>query len=262
MANMQIGFPNLVSTATISGGTWNSSYPQSNLANRFLSKKARTTAITSSAGTILIDLGSAQAINMIGLISGNFESGSTYTIGGFTASDYATGQLVNLTGTINNTGKQQRDFILGFVNASSARYWKITVTNVAPATYTEIGRLFIGTQLSAANNFSFGEEFGAESNTQLQVSLGGVRHYDPRPNARSFRCVFNWASDVEARSIWMPFLRAADISQEVLIVPFPDDVGSAAYFQLSMLANLRQLNAISAPYTNANSIPLEFVEVI
>ena len=263
MANIVLGFPNqAVTGVTLSGGTWNASYPQTNLLTTKLAQKARTTGILAAAGTIQIDLGATAVIGVIGLIAGNFESGSTYTVNGYTNADFATGNVFTQSGTIHSTGVQQKDCILSLTNAASARYWKITVTNVAPATYTEIGRLFIGVKVATTNNFSVGQQLGAETQSQIAQSVSGVDYFDKRPNYRVFRCTLNWLSDSEAKTVILPFLRSADITEEILVIPYPEDLGTAAGFQTAFLGRMRQLSAIEQPYALQNAVALEFKELL
>lgn len=52
-----LGYANQVDDAPVSGGSWNASYPLTNIKTRYLYQRARSTSALASASTMVIDTG-------------------------------------------------------------------------------------------------------------------------------------------------------------------------------------------------------------
>lgn len=71
MANITLGWNNRTDSGTLSGGSWQSTLPLSNLQNRQVQKVARSTDATTASTQFQIDLGQARPIGVVGLIVHN-----------------------------------------------------------------------------------------------------------------------------------------------------------------------------------------------
>ena len=86
MANITIGYPNRIDAATLSGGSWETTLPRSNIQDRRLSKLARTTA---AGASLTIDLGSAKTVGILAIAAHNFSSAATIRLEGDDASGFS-----------------------------------------------------------------------------------------------------------------------------------------------------------------------------
>ncbi|MBI5483859.1 MAG: hypothetical protein HY888_05295 [Deltaproteobacteria bacterium] len=85
-----VSYPDFTLTATLSGGSWASTYPLSNLKTRFLSQKARTTDDSLASATVLVDLGAPLDVRVLGILSHNISGLGTIRFRGYSDSGYTT----------------------------------------------------------------------------------------------------------------------------------------------------------------------------
>jgi hypothetical protein len=62
-----LGYFNQTDDSTLAGGSWSVSYPITNLQNRYLLQKARTSNALATSSVITIDMGSAQTTEWLRL---------------------------------------------------------------------------------------------------------------------------------------------------------------------------------------------------
>ena len=82
MTNAVIGYRNRIDEATLSGGSWLSTFPLANLKNRTLGRVARSTSAAVADTRFDLDLGAARSIGMVALINHNLLLGSRVRIRG------------------------------------------------------------------------------------------------------------------------------------------------------------------------------------
>jgi len=258
MKNLILGYNNLIDTATLSGGSWSAALPLANLKSRILSKVARSSDAAAASTRIDIDLGSAKSVQAFGAIRTNLSaSGATYRLRGsndntFAASLYDSGTA--------SAAAQTPDLILGLDAAVTARYWRLEIVDTANASgYIQIGRLFIGTALAPADNYSKGAEIGYQSSTAVAKSVGGVKYFDRRPGERLFSFQLDWLTDAEALGQALELQRISGIHGEVLLVVDPADTifNQKRHF----LGTLQQLPPLKNPYLTNYQAAFNVVEV-
>lgn len=251
-----LGYSNQTDASTLAGGSWNASYPLSNLKNRYLSQKARTSDDATGSTYITIDLGSSQQIGVVALVSTNLSVTATVRIRGadnalMTSPDYDSGTL----GTYQHT-----DFATSFTQVD-ARYWRIDITDTSnPDGYVEVGRLFIGSRFRPGINCETGASIGVESRTIVQEALNGPEYFDERVNRRTWRGAWTGLTDSEAYRQMLVIQQNTDISGEIYFFEDDEDI---QYQDLRWFyARFRTLNAIEWPYVNRHSVAIEVSELL
>ena len=234
-----IGYGNLIDSATLSG-TWTNT---ANLQNRYLAQKA-----SASADAYLdIDLGSAQSIGLIALVSLSDVTGNITITAGTSAGD----------DTLYDSGSQSAysltDFALTFAPVT-ARYWRIST-----ASGGDIGRVLIGPRFQPEVNIDWSPSLTVESRTQVIEALAGPEYFDQRPSRRVWQGHWSWLSEAEAIS-WIGIQQAMDVSAEVYLIYDDQDVTYRA--TRNFLGRLRTLGPIEYPYLDQYGVALEIAELI
>jgi len=149
---MRLAYNNLIDAATAPTAlTEDLLYPIENVQNQRLSKRWRSTAATSQ--TVIVDLGSAQAVDTVAILGHSLTTSAVLTIEG-NATDVWTSPSV-VTSLTALTGP-----ILKYLaSAETYQYWRFNISDASAAsTYVEAGRLWLGERLtidpSSLYNFS------------------------------------------------------------------------------------------------------------
>ena len=250
-----LGYANQVDDAPVSGGSWNASYPLTNIKTSYLFQRARSTDAVSTSSTMVIDTGENQTIGVVALVRHNITTNGTVRIQGYTDAGLST--LSFDSGAV--TVYAGDDFAHAFT-PTEARYWKITISNLGnPDGYIEIGRVFIGWRFEPEVCVDWGLNIGVESQTTVMQSLAGPEYFDSRPNRRIVSGQWSWLTQAEAHGVYLDIQRQQDIEKEVYAMmdsdtQFPD--------QVWFLGRFRTLNAIEWPYVDRHSVGFEISEVL
>jgi len=117
-----------------------------------------------SAESVIIDLGSSQAVDVVAVMGHNLVSGSTVTV---TANDDITTSggvytWVASGATTTETITWNADIMLRFTTSHTKRYWLFSIANDSGEEYSEVGRLWLGTYTdispSSLISFNVGKE--------------------------------------------------------------------------------------------------------
>lgn len=259
MSNIIIGYNNLISAATLSGGAWSTSYPQNNIKTRFLNQAARSTNVLAASTLINIDLVSAKPVLAFAAIKTNISaSGATYRLRGSNDNTFATSLYDS--GTLS-MATQTPHLIVGLPSVITARYWRLEIIDTSnPAGYLQIGHIFIGDGFQPSSNYSRGAEIGYESRTEITESLGGVEYFNSKASRRVFNLRLDWLTDSEAYADAMDLQAIAGIENEVLLIA---DRADATYNQQrNFLGRLRQLSPLQNPYLTVNQASFNIIEIV
>lgn len=253
-----VGYSNQIDAASLSGGSWNASYPLINLQNRYLAQKARSSDATTGSTVIDIDLGSAQSIGLVALVAHNLSAAATVRIQG-SSSASQTPSLYDSTAEILYTGGT--DYAKTFTSVS-ARYWRISINDTGNAAgYVEFGRLFIGPRFRpATTNIDWGESLAIQSRSNVQEAISGHEFFEQRPSRRVWTAKWSWLTDSEAYSSLHTIMAATDIHREVYLIAEDTDTGYRA--QRNFLGRFRQLNPIEYPYLSTHACGVEIAELL
>jgi len=253
-----VGYSNQIDAASLSGGSWNASYPLTNLKNRYLAQRARSTNATTGATVIDIDLGSAQSIGLVALVAHNLSAAATVRIQG-SSSASQTPSLYDSTAETIYTGGT--DYAKTFT-AVSARYWRISINDTGnTAGYVEIGRIFIGLRFKpATTNIDWGESLGIQSRSNVQESISGHEFFEQRPSRRVWTAKWSWLTDSEALISLHTIMDAMDVYYEVYLIA--DDTDTSYRAQRNFLGRFRQLSPIEYPYLSVHACGVEISELL
>lgn len=251
-----LGYANQIDNSTLSGGSWNASYPLTNLKNRYLWQKARTNNALASSSVLNLDLGGLQRIGVVALCKHNFSDIATVRI---QASSSAT-----MSPLLYDSGADLIYPGLDYAKTFSrveARYWRISIIDTTNVNgFIEFGRVFIGWRFSPTNNIDWSASFAVESTTNVVQSLAGPEYFDERPNRRVWQGKWSWLDDYDAYRVMLTIQRSQDISREVFLI---EDDSDTVFRDLRwFLGRFKQLSAIEWPYVNQHAVGVEISEVL
>lgn len=276
-----MAYPNKIDkSTTLSGGSWVTSLPLSNIKNRVLKRRARTTDTLPSSTTFTVTWNKVQSISAMALVAHNLTTESTWQVklysGNVLVHDSGISDVwepyystFDLEFEYDNwwSGKPDEDAIKEFT-PMTAWFGDLFVVDKAevfiydifnPAGYVEIGRAFFGTAWQPRINASFGAQFGTDVNTEVEESLAGTDYFDRRQPKRSLSFTLSRLTEEEA------FGRAQDMQRELgidkeLLVAF-DRQGDYTYHK-TFLGRLQQLSALEQPYIDYYSSGFQILEIL
>nr|WP_315467158.1 hypothetical protein [uncultured Undibacterium sp.] len=284
MQNMTIGWPNRIYEATLSGGSYASTLPLSNLKSRETSKVARTASISTTHTTFDIDLGVARNIGVLALLFHNLSAtakvqwlgnaSSTFTSPTYDSglnSVYPTGALPfgslewgdsNFwlgTVSLQAVAGYKAPYIVGIPSRPSLRYWRLKIEDTGNSDGNVFFRAFIGDAWTVKYNMSYGASLGHTDLTEVKTSLGGQDYFKKRPRYRTHRFSLNHLTNTEFQRV-LDMERDAGISDELLIMPDLDDADGG--FRRNCLCRLVQLPAIRDDDFEKKSAEFEIKELL
>lgn len=275
--NVLLGYRNRIDRATLSGGSWLSSLPLTNLKNRVLkSRKARSVGRLPSATTFDVDLGGAHISRVFMLAGHNAYLDATFRLRCGNDPTFATvlhdsgiqlvWPAVNSSldlpweaenwwgGQYTEEEREGYTWTLSYdIGASvDARYWRIEIFDESnPAGYFEAGRAFIGPAHQFGVNMSLGASQGWETDTQAMKARSGTEYFDPREPFRVTRFTTDWMS-LDEGMLAFDIQRVSGIHNEVVL--FFDPANSRHSLRRNYLGRLRKLSPVEYPYiTNTRS---------
>lgn len=285
MANLTIGFPNRIDAATLSGGSWLTALPLTNIKDRRLSRLARSSGDAIAQATINIDLGAAKTVGAFALVTHNISAVGKVRLrgdddAGFASPLYDSGWLncypsgvipISLLeweednfwlGTVSNNAiaGYQSPYVLTIPAKPVLRYWRIEIDDTSnPDTYIQIGRIFIGDAWETEFNYSFGSGLGNEDTTEIESSLGGEEYFDIRKTYRVHRLQLKYLSNDEGYARFLDMQRLAGVSGEILLVP--DSSDSTNGFRRNFLCRMKSLSPLIDDNLAYKSAEIEVKEV-
>ena len=239
MANIMLGYSNQIEYSTLSGGSWNASFPITNIKNKLLSKPAITT------GNSVTFTFTATSIRAIGIIKTNLPIGATYSL--LNGDEYDSGTLTTIV--------DNQDLIFG-LSATASGTFTVTITSNAPIS---IGRMFIGATIEPSVNHTVGAGLGYVSQSTVETSVGGVEYFKSMPIRRNFSFTLDWLTDAEAYQT-LEIIRVSDIINEVLIIP--DYTDTIYGYKRNFMGRLASLSSLKNPYVNTHQAGFEILEIV
>lgn len=273
MSNALISYPDHTITGSLSGGSWLATLPLSNLQNRLMSKKARSSNALAASTIVQVDLGAtSRAIRCLAVLSHNISYAGTIRARGYSDSGYSTLVTGADTGTLNawpqsgftadDAAQYPNNWIYAFAASKTARYWKIEITDTANADgYVELGRLWIGEgNFEPATGFSYGASLGYEARDVIEESLGGVRWGEKRTPRRSWSISFEALTESEKQKALI-MQKVLTTTDEMIFI-----ANSQATAQNMLLeafpATAKELSPLVYPYYDNNQLSMQLLEVV
>lgn len=260
--------PNLLDGASLSGGSWISAQPLSNLQDPLYAVKARSSSLSTIDTKIDIDLDKERKIRGVMVAAHNLTTGAYWQVEGFSDSG-RTNRVYNSTlkrawaSSIDAERDWEEDEwykarptdadVAGFNwhavepvsngDGQAARYWTITFDDSAnPDGYVAIGRVMIAGGWKPSINFQFGLQSGYEDDSTVEQSFSGVEFFRRRQAFRVLRGDINFLEEKEAFGRALGIQRLGGTTKEVGIIPQPDDADHLN--RRSFIGRFRSLNVL------------------
>lgn len=233
MTRAIIGFPRASASFSLSGGSWNATYPLSNLQVLPPSRVARSTdATTGSTVIIAATSGATQKVGMIGLPRNNFSLAATirvrlYSDAGLTALIYDSGVgnvwPIGLYTTSADIANDNWTWLWWAGQDYDAAGIRLDISDTGnSAGYVEAGWLEIAAQTQVSYNFKWGAQAGYRFRSQVTEAIGGAKYVYLLPKPRTFSGTIELPSS-EALAQQFERWRQLDIDLPFLWLPNPDD---------------------------------------
>lgn len=287
MANIFLAWQNRTDEGILSGGSWTTALPLSNMQNRQVQKVSRTTNATNAATKFDIDLQASRIIGVVALVVHNLSVGAKVRVlaaqnASFTGPTYDSGQIDAwpygvipqdlleweddnfwlATLTQEQRAGFQSPFIHRLTSVVNARYWRVEIYDANnPAGYIQIGRLFMARGWTPSINYIYGAGLGYQDPTPVETSLSGAEYFDIRSKYRVMTFDLEYISDSEAYGYALELQRLAGVSGEVLVMPDGgSDVGQQPL--RSFVGRLRQIAPVKQPQPSTYSVSFEVKELL
>lgn len=281
---------NYALTATLSGGSFETSLPRSNVISDDIRAVARTTNDANASTKLIFDLGAAKQVGAVVVYNGNWSLDSTYRVrasndAGFSTVRYNSGWknfpgfvvpwgLIPYgdpdfwTATLNNRllSEYPRSMIEIIPEAQKytgglSRYWEIAYDDTSNADgYHDYGYAMIGPTWRASINYGENNAKSVISLSDVSESLSGKRAWQERGVRRKWSASFGWLDNDESFYTQLRLATKQRDSRPVFIVPDEDDV---LHLQMrSFLASMKTLPEIQQllMLADKNSTALSFEE--
>ena len=269
-----ICWPNRTDQGTLSGGSWNSAFPLTNLQHPVFKRKARSVNLASLLFNLALP--SFKNISVVALAAHNMTTSATWRVRVY--ADVAQTELLHDSGDVfvwpsvytqdqlewefDNfwTGTPAEDelglftplavhFLPDTVIARSVRVDIADASN--PATYIEIGRLFVSEAWQPSVNMSFGSEYGNRDETQMDRALDGTKYWDQKTPERFFKCALNFLPPEEAFNRILLMQRTLGKSGELLVAP--NLLLNPQFGLKTFIATLGDMSPVAHPYLDIYS---------
>jgi len=281
MSNLLLGWPNRLDSSTLSGGSWSTSLPLSNLQSRSLAVVARSADDANALTKFIIDQGAALATRAVAIANHNLSAASRIKIsigsssGG--AQVYAGSWLDCYAITFGTGADEWQDY----------NWWEPMATDdyvgspfmvsvVLPQNYTgryvlvelddtsnvsgwvQIGRVFVGSGFQPNFNAVYGGTDGWESRSEAVEMESGAQIVWPRRTKRVVRFDVPVISHSTEFGIVHEMQRRAATHGDVLYIPNPAD--RVATQRTGFLGTMKTLNPIAYPSYRTRSATFDLVE--
>lgn len=285
MANALIAYQNRVDSATLTGGSWASGLPLSNLKDRILSRVARSTDALAASTSFNTTLDKGRTISVVALCRHTLSESATWRIrayndAGLTELLYdstvvdiwpSVADSLQLEWSDDNfwSGKPSaedlEDYYWNAIHVLTApvnaQYWKFDLVDTGnPAGYIEIGRLFMSEAWIPVLNMSYGASLGYTSRTDVEEAWDGTEYFDYRAPYRTAQFSLDNMLTDEAMTRALDMQRIADINREVLFVWDTEDIEHL--IRRSFLGRVQQMSPIEQPYYEAHRTSYTLKELL
>jgi hypothetical protein len=275
MANILIGYDNLIDEALVSDGSWIAALPLGNIQDRELGLVARSNGLALGATKFVVDLQVFNVVRVIDIVRHTLSRDARFRIRSSTVSDFS---VVGVDSgwqdvwprvypfgslpwgapnwwdgryTDKEIGRQKTELIYILPEESTDQFWLFEFDDQAnSAGFIDIGRVFIGPAWQPAMNASFGWSLGVEDASEIEVTLSGAESADERSRRRVLNFSTDWMEEDEALARAFEIQRGSGTTREIVVVQNPDDTVHLA--RRAFLARLGKLDPIVNPYVQLN----------
>jgi hypothetical protein len=262
-----MSFATIADNAILSGGSWLSGLPLTNLQQEYLSRAARSTDATAASTKLQVAFSGAQAVRLIGFGRHNLGFIATYRIkAGTTAGAsnvYDSGSLNVWHASIvqSETVGYPATFTHDIGSQVTAQYWTIEFTDTTNiAGFVQLSRLWMGTTWTPTRNYAFGNSLGFEPRDVSEESLGGVLFHDRRTPRRVHRFALKALTPDEADGVLLDAQGRLGTAGQLWFVKDPTD--TARGFKANGLFRFRRIDPIAQIFKPLHETSIELEEVL
>lgn len=274
-------------TPSFSGGSWNASFPLTNLKTELLTEVARSSTDSTTDAQFEVNLGVARDVRFVGLYGHNLSLDGLVRVrassvaGSFGTPLYDSGwvsaypeiyppdtlqvghpsyadRLMTLEDW--SVPENRIPFQLVLPSIVGARYWLIEFDDTSnPDGYVEVGRLFISWAYQAGINFE-GADLGWVTSTVVTEMDGGADFFDDRGVQREFR--FRWPNvdaDEALTFHYDELLRKHGVVKQLVFVYNPTD--TYHLHRRSMICRYKETNPLTVPLADYHDTVVTLREV-
>ena len=274
MANLGLFYPNRVTGATITGGSWLAQLPATNVGTRALGQVARSTNAATSSTKLRFDLLVSRSLRAFALANHNLSTAAQWRIllgtssgaGDVLTTSWFTAILATYEAGFTALGVEDGTYqrngfavIQVLSQAYSARYVTIEIDDTTNTDgYVQIGRAVIAGGYIPTINASYGLRDSWKDFTTIDHSETGVLWYTPRRRLRNVSFVLEHL-DLTSGVTLHEMQRMLGMADEVL---YAADIEDMAYTQrYGFLATHRELSALEYPFFSRRTLPLSLDEI-
>ena len=285
MSKAVLGFPRWTESLTLSGGSWESDYPLSNLKSLPLSRVARSTDAATASTQLMAALSPLRPIRLVGLVRHNLSLSARYRLRLYQDAGLSTllcdggwadvWPLVYPLGSVayedvhfwtqTYAAEDVEGYPWNLVVWLSQAYYAAALTleiddTTNAAGYVQAGLLEVAQGWQIPVNFPFGSGFGWELRTEPERAEGGVEWSERRAKPRRFDGEIPLLPQEELLANGFEAVRQLDRDKPLLFLPRPGV--PAQFVREAFLARFDQpgLFRFAAPMRRA--MPLSLVEVL
>ena len=281
--NMKIGFRDFSWEVEWSGGSWRDEYPVENAGNTEQARVARSTDLDPESCTLVGTFPAERPIQLIGIVLPNCTITSEYRI---KRRDYY-GNEFHDTGWMKVYPQVYRQ---GRLNWEDERFWTLSYTQDEiegfkftrpydtedqriskeieiqfndpgnPDGFIDVAYVSVAESWQLGVNMAWGSSHSFESRSKVVQARGGAKAFDRLPKPRRLSAQLDYVDHVDAMSRIYELQRQADITDAVLIHPYPEE--PEHWLRTTFVARQRQLNPIERAMYGFDSTQLEFEEVM
>lgn len=247
MANMLMAFRNYADEASVAGGDWSAGLPLANLADRQLSRVARSSGCSPEATWFLVDLGRARPISFLALLRHNLSAGGQWRLRIGNAPDMAAPLYdsalhdiwpviypfgVGLWGEFVWGGKLSHSEAATYGIAGIhllpepvfARFLRVDLSDANnPAGYLQAGRLVVAPAYRPSVNLRFGWSLQQVDESRVSRSRGGQTYIDTVPLFRRLSFELGFLGKDEAYGYLYELHRTKGVSGDLMVMVDPED---------------------------------------
>lgn len=281
--NVLFGHPNEIDSATVFGGSWTGDQPITEVQDRIINRRARSSSLSTSDAQVNIDLFSGTNVVCIAIVGHQIRPDAKWRIEAFSDSartnrTYDSGSIyawqsednANRTWSDSSfpTGRPKPDdvndinwpLVHTILSGQNDLYWRITIDDQANADgYVEVGRVFIGYAWQSPINFSGGSSEQWNDDSDVEESFSGAEFFRNRTPFRRVDGTLKLLNVDPAFGRAQELMRRAKRTKEVMFVPRPDDPNHLN--RRSFLARMEELPPLERIVPDLSSQPFRVKEL-
>jgi hypothetical protein len=261
MERAVVGWPRWTSKVTLTGGSWNATYPRENMKSLPLARVARSADATLASTQVIGTLDKDRGVRLFALVRHNLSLAARYRLRLY--QDAARTILLLDTGWVDVwpevypadqleweddqwwTGKYSEDEIAGYTwtrpiwlgQLYLARAFHLEIDDTTNADgFVQLGLLEVAQGYQVRLNVRYGYQEGWRPRSPAVEALGGARYFDQRDKPRVARGEIKYLPRDEVMARWFEIVRQQDVVEPMLWFPFPEE--EVHWLRTAMLARL------------------------